>query len=175
MKNIFVLLTVMLLVCTEFSYADNSPGKPGAKVSFTDKKLIQIQPLIAQKITLELVSSADQLDFQLKASDGLGVELIDSDIYTKNKPFSIRVQMQSQYSGRFYIHCQVTTKTGDETLVSTISRVVVSSSDDTDQAAINATAPAPYDLRLHKTNSAGDYKILPATESVSTAVDKQDE
>ncbi len=174
MKNIFVLMMSILFFCTSLAYAQNSPGKPGAKVAFTDKQIFQVQPLVAQVITLELVSSADQLDFQLQASDGLDLELIAADVYTKNKPLKIQVKIQSQYPGRFYIHCQITTKTGEETLVSTISRVVVSG-DATDGVARDIQAPAPYNIRSHKTHSTGDYKILPATESVSTAVDKQDD
>lgn len=173
MKNLFVLLIGILFFCTELVFADSSPGKPGAKVAFTDKQVIQLQPSVPQELTLELISSADQLEYTLHTSDALDIQLLDGDIYTKNKPLKIRLQIKSNQVGRFYIHCQVTTKTGDEILVSTISRVVVSS--DTDQAATSLTASAPYDLRLNKTNSTGDYKILPSTESVSTAVDKQDE
>ena len=174
MKRLFLLIISMLFFYAELGYADNSPGKPGARAVFTDKQIIQIQPLIVKEITLEMVSSADQLDFQLQASDGLDLELIAADVYTKNKPLKIQVKIQSQYPGRFYIHCQITTKTGEETLVSTISRVVVSG-DATDGVARDIQAPAPYNIRSHKTHSTGDYKILPATESVSTAVDKQDD
>lgn len=174
MKNLFVLLIGILFICTELAFADGSPGKPGAKATFTDKQVIQLQPSVPQELTLELISSADQLEYVLHTSDGLDIQLLDSEIYTKNKPLKIRVQIKSNQVGRFYIHCQVTTKTGEETLVSTISRVVVSG-DATDGVARDIQAPAPYNIRSHKTHSTGDYKILPATESVSTAVDKQDD
>lgn len=162
MKKLFVLLLGVLSFCAEGVLANMSPGKPGAKVSFTDKQIIEVQAAVSQVINLELLSSADQVEYKLFASDGLVLEWLGDDDYVKNQPFTVRVKINASQVGRFYIHCQVTTKTGDETLVSTISRVVVS------RGSNDEVTPVYPVARSNKINSTDDYKILTSSESITT-------
>jgi hypothetical protein len=134
-------------------YSSVACAKPGVDAHFLDKGIIYIQPQISHQTRLQLISSADNLEYSIKASDGLGIKLLDNPAYVKGEVLNIPIELYSESPGRFYVHVQLVVTDQDGKKVRVISRVVSTETDESPQG-------------LQKASPTDDIKLLPSTETI---------
>lgn len=136
-----------------FLYSSVAFAKPGVDAQFIDKSVIYIQPQVIHQTQLRLISSADELEYSIKSSDGLNFKLLEKPIYVKGEVLDIPIELHSDLPGRFYLHVQLVVTDKDGKKASVISRVVSTEIDESPKI-------------LQKILPAEDVKLLPSTETV---------